>query len=282
MFWATGLAIERLPLSSKDFPYWVPTRAGFEPSNYLDRTLLRIPCTIAGGLSKPSKVTRQRHGDATVSWTTPSDIEPKWPLPLGGIYQLTRALSLVCDVVVETPMIWEHYGGHAHFWHRFSQSYSGTGEAIPRTESESSLTAVDLKEALRIQPSLCAPPTDIGIAIRYWLKSKARRTDVWDGLVFLRTALEALFLDDGITGELAFRLATHGAWYTGRNRDERRNRFDVLKRLYREASRVVHSGRIKDGSPELLTEGRAICREAILKRLRSQTKPDWRDIVFGR
>lgn len=129
---------------------------------------------------------------------------------------------------------------------------------------------------------MCAPPTDVGIAIRYWLKSKARRADVWDGLVFLRTALEALFLDDGRTGELAFRLATHGAWYTGRNRDERRNRFDVLKKVYAAASRVVHSGRVKDDSPALSAEGQTICREAILKRLRSQTKPAWRDIIFGR
>ena len=277
-----GLAIERLPLSSRDFRHWVPTRASFEPRDYLDRTLLRIPCTIAPALSNPSKVTRQPNGVPTVSWSTRSDIESKWPLPLGGIHELTRALSLVCDVDVETPMIWVHYGSHAHFWHPFGQIYSGTGEPIPHTESESSLTAGDLKQALRIRPRLCAASTDIQIAVRYWLKSKARRTDDWDGLVFVRTALEALFLDARERGALALRIATHGAWYTGRNREERRDRFDVLKKVYGAASGVVHSGRLKDGSTGLLKEGQAICREAILKRLRSQKKkPVWQDIVFG-
>ena len=277
-----GLAIERLPLSSEHFRHWLPTRASLEPSDYLDRTLLRIPCTIAPALSKPSKITHPPNGVPTVSWKTHSDLQSKWPLPLGGIHELTCALSLVCDVAVETPMVWLHYGEHAHFWHRFRQSWSGTGEPIPRTESESSLTPDNLKEALNVQPSLCEAPTDIRTAMRYWLKSKARRTDVRDGLVFLRTALEALLLDDGHRSELAFRLAIHGAWYTGLNRKERHDRYEVLRDVYKEASGVVHSGRATEGSSDLLKKGQDICRDALLKRLSSAKKPVWADIIFGR
>ena len=277
-----GLAVERLPLNSEDFRDWVPTRASLQPADYVDRTVLRIPCTIAPALSKPNKLSRPRSAVPMIPWSIHSDIESRWPLPSGGVHELTRALSLVCDVAVETPMIWVHYGEHAHFWHRPGHSYSGTVELIPRTETESSLTAKDMKEALRIQPSLRTAPTDMQTAIRYWLKSKARRTDDWDGLVFLRTALEALFLDDGPRTELAFRLATHGAWYTGRNRDERIERYDVLRKVYGAASGVVHSGHAKPGSTALLKKGQAICREAILKRFRTHKKPVWPDIVFGR
>ena len=158
----------------------------------------------------------------------------------------------------------------------------GSGEPTPRGTSESALTPENLKEAIRLQPDLCGAPPDIRTAIRYWLKSKARRVDVEDGLVFLRTALEALFLDDGNRGELTFRLATHGAWYTGRNRVERRDRYDVLKKTYGAASGAVHAGRVTKGSAELLKNGQAICRQAILKRLRSKQAPVWADIILGR
>ena len=279
---ANGLAVERLPLKSRDLDDWLPTGLGIPSSDYLGRTMLRIPCTIAPVLSKPSRVTRQSNGVPIVSWEIPDEIESTWPLPLGGIHELTRALSLVCDVVVETPMIWTDYGDAAHFGQRYGTSNMGSGEPTPREASESALTAENLKEAIRLQSDLCAPPTAVHTALRYWLKSKARRLDVEDRLVFLRTALEALFLDDGNRTELTFRLATHGAWYTGRNRVERRDRYDVLKNVYGAASGAVHSGRVKKDSAELLKDGQAICRQAIMKRLRSKQEPVWRDIVFGR
>ena len=237
---ANGLAVARLPRNSKDLDAWLPIGVGIAPSDYLDRTMLRIPCTIAPVLSKPTKVTGERDGVPLRSWNIPAKIKSTWQLPLGGVQQLTHALSLVCNVAVETPMIWTDYGDHAHFGERYSMSKPGTGEPPPRQASESPLTAQDLKEAIRLQPDLCSPPTDVQKALRYWLKSKARRTDVPDGLVYIRTALEALFLDDGNSAELRFRLATNGAWYTGRNRVERQDRFDVLKKVYSAASGAVH------------------------------------------
>ena len=279
---ANGLAVKRLPCRSKDLDNWLPIGLGIEPSNYLNQTMLRIPCTIAPVLSKPTKVTGERDGVPLRSWNIPAKIKSTWQLPLGGVQQLTRALSLVCDVAVETPMIWTDYNDHAHFGERYSMSNPGTGEPPPRQASESPLTAQDLKEAVRLQPDLCSPPTDVQKALRYWLKSKARRTDVPDSLVYIRTALEALFLDDGNSAELSFRLATNGAWYTGRNRVERQDRFDVLKKVYSAASGAVHGKGVKKSDVELLRAGQEICRHAIMKRLSSKRKPVWRDIVFGR
>ena len=125
-------------------------------------------------------------------------------------------------------------------------------------------------------------PDSVKTAFKYWLKSKARRPELTDRLVFLRTALEALFLDGGNRAELTFRLATNGAWYTGRNPPERRQRYNTLKNVYAAASGAVHSGRVKSTAEKLLTDGQEICRLAILKRLRSGKDPVWENIVFGR
>ena len=281
---ANGLAVQRLPRNSKDLNDWFPAGLGIAPSDYLDRTMLRIPCTIAPVLAKPTRVTvtGRRDGVPRMSWDIPAKIESTWQLPLGGVQELARALSLVCNVAVETPMTWTDYGDHAHFGERHGTSYSGTGELPPRQISDAPLTAQDLKEAVRLQPELCNPPTDVRTALRYWMKSKGRRVDDADGLVFLRTALEALFLDDGNHGEMTFRLATNGAWYTGCNRAERRDRFDVLKKVYGAASGAVHGRGVKKDGSGLLRDGQEICRQAIMKRLRSKRKPVWRDIVFGR
>ena len=280
---ANGVAVERLPSNSEELEDWLPITVGIPSSDYLGRTMLRVPCTIAPGLSKPRKTSRrQPNGVPYVSWEMPVAIASEWPLSHGGIHELTRALSLLCDVAVETPMIWTDYPGHAHFGQRYGVSNMGSGEPTPRATSESAVTADNLRRALRLQSELCNPPPRVGTAIRYWLKSKARRVDVEDGLVFLRTALEALFLDASNRSELRFRLAVHGAWYTGRNRVERRDRYDVLAKIYDAASGAVHAGRVKKGGAELLRSGQAICREGILKRLRSRQDPEWRNIIFGR
>ncbi len=279
---ANGLTVAPVSRRSKDVDDWLPTAGGISPSDFLGRTILRIPCMIAPALSKPSRVAGQRDGVPAVSWNIPANIKSTWQLPLGGIHELTRALSLVCDVAVETPMIWTHYGDHAHFGERCSSSYLGTGVMTPRNAKETPLTAHNFKEALRVQSEFRKSPRKLQTAVRYWLKSKARGTDVRDGLVFIRTALEALFLDDGNHGEQTFRLAIHGAWYTGRERVDRRDRYKVLRDVYGAASGAVHGGRVKGNSVFLLEDGQEICRQAIIKRLRSKKEPVWRNIIFGR
>lgn len=278
-----GLAVERLPHRQDSLEGWFATGSGMALSDYLDRTMLRIPCKISPFLSRPTKVT-ERDGTPINSWETLAEIEVTWPLPFGGIYELSRALSLVCNVEVETLRIWSDYSGHAHFGQRLSRSWYryGSGELLHRTDKNPTLTAHDLKKALLLQPKLRYMPNDVKAALKYWLKSKSDRPELADRLVFLRTALEALFLDDGNRAELTFRLATNGAWYTGRNPEERQQRYDTLKEVYNAASGAVHSGRAKKAAEKLLTDGQDICRWGILKRLRSAQVPVWKNIIFGR
>ena len=281
---AGGLAVERLPRRNDRLEGWFPVGTSDRRSDYLDRTMLRIPCRISPVLSKPTKITKRPDGTPMQSWETTATMDSSWPLPPGGILELGRALSLVCDVAVEMPMIWFDYSEHAHFGRRVDCSSYGIGsrELPHRTDTHRTLTAADLKKALRLQPKFHNMPDSLATALRYWLKSKARRSDGADQLVFLRTALEALFLDRGNRAELTYRLATNGAWHTGRNRAERKQDFDVLAKVYGAASTAVHEGRVKNTGSALLKSGQEICRLAILKRLRFGQEPVWKDIVFGR
>ena len=61
-----------------------------------------------------------------------------------------------------------------------------------------------------------------------------------------------------------------------------RNRYDVLKNVYSAASKAVHGVGMKNGATGLLVQGQDICREGIMKRIRSKQQPDWLEIVFGR
>ena len=260
-----GLAVERLPRESDRLDAGFRARSGVTLEDYLDRTVLRIPCRIGPVLMKPIRVTEQRDGTPAESWKSSANVKATWPLPLGGISDLSRALSLTCDVEVETLVIWTDYGKNAHFGQRFGDSWSGSRDVPPRTATEATLTANDFKDAIRLQPALCNMPDSVETAFRYWLKSKSRRPDQADRMVFLRTALEALFLDGGNRAELTFRLATNGAWYTGRNPAERRQRYNTLKNVYAAASGAVHSGRVGNTAERLLADGQEICRLAIPK-----------------
>ena len=274
----SGITVERLPLNSDDLDRWLPSSLGIERPAFLDRTILRIPCTIAPVFAKPSKVIDQGSSD----WNIDAEIHSAWQVPLGGLHELTRALSLICNVAVERPLVWVDYGDHSHFYERNSSSYMGTGELPSRQDTEMSLTPKALKGALKLQPALCNPSIDVDTAINYWLKSKGRRVELENRLIFLRTALESLFLDKGFQGELSFRLAINGAWFTSPNSIERRKRFKLLKAIYAAASGAVHGQRTRRRNEGLLKEGQDICRQAIIKRLRSKLKPEWQDIVFGR
>ena len=111
---ASGLVVERLPRRNDRLEGWFPTGSSGTLSDYLDRTLLRIPCRISPVLAKPTKVTKQEDGTPVTSWKTSANVELTWPLPVGGIHELRRALSLVCDVAVEMPRIWSDYGTGQH------------------------------------------------------------------------------------------------------------------------------------------------------------------------
>ena len=120
------------------------------------------------------------------------------------------------------------------------------------------------------------------IAIDRWLSSKGPR-DLADRLIDLRIALEALFLDHSDNAELAFRLATRGAWYLGEGVHERKRISGDLRNVYRAASRVIHAGSPGGDARDQATLHRAqdLCRSAILRMMDESGKLEWGDIIMG-
>ena len=275
-----GIRVQQLPSQTSQLGQHFQSGAGIPATNYLRQTMLRIPTTLKPALSRPISLPQQVE-PTSIRWGSPQNAELNWPLADSGIPQLARSLSLVCGASVEAPVIWANYSAHTPFGHLVIPPRTFDGNLPIPQPNETRLTRDLFNEALRLQPTLCNSAANVETAIHYWLKSKAQDVDLNDAHVFLRTALESLFLNQGNRHELSFQLALRGAWYTGRNPSDRQARQDDLSKFYDAASGAVHSGEIRKPKDSRLVECQEICRFAILKRLQSEQEPVWNDIIFG-
>ena len=284
-----GVTVEKLPDRSENMNCWLPVNSGIGLRDYLGRTIVRIPCTISPGLWKPRKVTKICSGLPTTSWEIPVEIKVGWALGKGSIEELCTAMSVACNAVIEAPMSWLDYGALAHFDELYGSAISKSGKGGPLRWSgnDSELTREMLRESMMLYRNIRDRQIDpeVKIAIKFWSNSKFEKLDFPERLIYLRIALEALLLGKNDRGELKFRLATHGAWYTGHNREERRDTYNTLKKFYDVASEAVHTGDVGKkrwkNAVELLKRSQEICRAVIKKRVKSKTKPNWDDIIFG-
>ena len=93
-----------------------------------------------------------------------------------------------------------------------------------------------LKKKLDIREKLQIP-------IDRWIQSKVYRNDV-DKIIDLGIALEALYVPDGGSGEIRFKLAVHAAWYLGKDKEDRKKLMKGFKEIYDWRSKVVHTGKL--------------------------------------
>ena len=82
-------------------------------------------------------------------------------------------------------------------------------------------------------------------------------------------------------------MASHGAWHLGRDYATRKEYFRTLRDAYDLGSKAVHGTDVRfskksEGIPALLTAGRNLCREGILKRLDETEEPNWNELVLGK
>ena len=119
-----------------------------------------------------------------------------------------------------------------------------------------------------------------GIALNRWVQSKRPGT-LADRLIDLRVSLEALYVvkDRGKKRQTA----THGALHLGGTTKERAGRCEVIERVYRDASKVVHAGAIGDEqeADERLGQVQDVCRGGLLKVLEDGGFPDWGGVGSG-
>ncbi len=104
----------------------------------------------------------------------------------------------------------------------------------------------------------------------------------------LRTALDALFLDDGAKVELVYRLSLRAALFTEPSDVERRRKVrKLIKDTYDLCSTAVHEGRIwtrkgrlKGKEFSLMADAAKLVRQAIEMRMR-QPNVDWEEVELS-
>ena len=196
---------------------------------------------------------------------------------------LCRAISLETNNHVDWFIQWEDYGDVEAF-------FLNAGFSCRRKEaSSSSIVSVseeDLRRCLDTHALLHGLQA-LDLPIARWRQSK-RSPSANEQLIELRIALESVLLGDdkGSVGEKRHRLAIRGAWFLGKDFDERKRFFYALRDVYDYASSVIHGGkpRVK-GKHEIgrtIAEGQDHCRNAVLRVAAANKMPDWSDVILGR
>lgn len=181
------------------------------------------------------------------------------------ISELLDSLSLACNTHVEVKRSWMRHEEHFRLLNPGGRSY------MSYFGRERAAQTVDLtSERLRFAESILsgrAGRNDLDLAIDRWKKSVSS-SNPHDQLIELRVVLEALYAG-GASSEVRFRVALHGAWHL-----RRKNYFVLFKKIYDDASRVIHAARPKPNR-ELIENARDACRDAIIKRLTEDEGTDF-------
>ena len=286
-----GVHIKPLPLSSGELPASLPTLGRLSATDYLGRTVVSIDCTAAPALFRPPPIKKS------------PDIQVE-SVPNIGINEVCQALSLECDIHVDTGFFWEDYlgledalpfsgtsihsfggahprGGHPVGWSLNRNHVTGIATLTPAEGSMVTLREEPIQRTLKALRDLNSK--SIRNAASRWTKSKDTGQGFADQFIDLRIALESLYLTWGDNAELSFRLALSGAWHLGNNLEDRRNIHKTLRDAYSQGSAAVHPRDlvVSQTNRELLADAQALCRRGILKMLEGGPPEDWRDLLLG-
>ena len=163
-----------------------------------------------------------------------------------------------------------------------SDTWSGTGTTTLRLRDGALLTLSE-QEFCHLLKALLDSPPRTRRAVTRWRNSIRPLTNLTSQFIELRIALESLFLPEPATQEMKFRLAVTGAWWLGKDPEERARIWKTLGKAYDAASQAVHRGKVKanDSNAKLLAAARTLCRTAILRVLREGTISDPTSLIFG-
>lgn len=267
---------EKLPLSTDEIRRILP------PHSEFSNPLMNLPGAVMMTSTHGAKSSVFQDSKGQVE--RPSiDEWDEVSSPYRAISHLMDALSIACNTHVSWTMSW----AESEDWRAFGdqekrlQIYS----SARATQKTKVITAAQLNDvrALLSKWQRIAENQKLMLAISRWYRSK-RPTGLPDQLIELRIALEALYLDNDVQGELSFRLATHVAWHLGENLQDRLDYQRTIRDVYALASRVLHGQVVQlgDDDRQLLTQAQDLCRLGILKILDDGGRiPVWREIMLG-
>ena len=280
-----GMRLDTLPTNMSDFPrslYFRLNPGRIEHEQYAKRAILTIEYDVGPALYKPE----EEKEDYIRSLISRKIVNQK--LPSIKSDQLYWAMSLAINNYVDWFMHWEDFGELDAFF--YNAGY-GTQRKETKSPSPVIISDDDLRRALSLY-SLLEKFTKLNLSIRRWRRSKQSslngRELNEEVLIELRIALEAvLFADEkGVVAEKRQRLAIRGAWLLGETFEQREEYLRTLKKVYVDASKVIHAGNIKPGKikeiNKTIAEAQNLCRKAILKILEMKKLPNWTDLILGK
>ena len=126
------------------------------------------------------------------------------------------------------------------------------------------------------------------ISIDRWARSKASISYV-DQIIDLGIAFEVLYVPDGGSGEITFKLAVRAAWHLGKDKGDRKQLLTKFKDIYKYRSNAVHNGQLDETirfggerihRSEFIAEIQDLCRRSIMKILEDNQFPEWDNVVL--
>ena len=273
----SGIRIERLSTKSGDLPESLPGLGSEPPETYLGGVVLSVDCEATPALFKP-----QKHKDG--HWGFSKDVRHSWVLDGSSINEFCESLSLSYGDCIRCKETWRDYG-ELREYSELSSRGREPARIVEDKLPQAFLTQFELEEAWELHCRRIGRKTKdgIGTAIGRWVSSKRPEASLQDRFIDLRIALEALYLDGASRNEMAFRIATYGAWHAGGDVESRYSNFDGLRKAYSVSSKAVHAGNVRDSvaNRELLETVQDLCRTGIIKRLAEDGKPNWTNMILG-
>ena len=207
-----------------------------------------------------------------------------------------QALSLACNSPVQiSGRGW--FLAEDQFFHPDNPTGGITHYLGPFGDSTKAGKA-EIDEAKRLYEVLVNLDSNIGeklqIPIDRWIKSKTGGNPI-DKIIDLGIALEALYIPDGGSGEITFKLAACAAWHLGTDKECRKKLLAEFKQIYAWRSKAVHTGALpkkkesrkkrRPFTPEevdkFIQRAQDLCRQSIIKILEEGEFPEWNDLILG-
>ena len=292
--------IKLIPLSNSvdNLPGYIPTLQTDllvpKAEELLSKTLLRFGMEIFPTFHMPSQeyTTREQYDKSFENRRVKSEEVPDF-----DPRTFCHALSLETCRNIPSESGWEALDFYEIFNFGFSVGGAMGMRWVRQDLKEIGYFKVDdfdLEKVKSMYKKLMTIPKTTKDALRVpldrWAKSNGQRDSV-DSMIDLGIAFESLYLNDGGSGELKFRLAMRAAWHLGKDPNHRAELMDEFKDIYDRRSRAVHTGKLDSKSDKAMSDpkkrdafisrAQELCSESIKTIIREGSMPDWDTIVLG-
>lgn len=286
---SNAIRLVPLPNTSADFPHYMSELSwsiGPRPEDFLLDTILVVNASVSPVFINPAQMVGDGNEVPDISKVFQYE-DATGEHSRFDTKQFCEALSLIAGRPVQSAMWWSHladdhickvrssYGGCAYDTavsnHHFPDSDAGDATEIVK-EAMSLYLA---RRGLAVETA-----SRLSVPIDRWIRSHTD-TFIVDKFIDLGIVLESLYLNDGNTSELRFRLALHAAWHLGTCGSSRSRMLREFRTIYDLRSRAVHTGSIVDtqATRDSLARAQEHCRQAIIKFIRDGVFPDWDRLV---